>query len=168
MTGWAPDLLVNLVGTFIGALAALASGWWFRRRQQRRDETRLLQDLINVLHWKRAFSPANAAGDRTTSGWDEDDRTRCVSSVLDVRERIAEVANRMSVSRQVQPLLDDMQTRCIAWLSFVEQRPGDYVTGLVELRTRLLTLERAITDLQPGLELRDPGGGDVDPRRFFA
>ena len=167
MSGWLQDLLVNVGATFIGALAALGSGRWFTRRRQRDDETRLLQDLVNALYWKRALSPANIPGDRS-SGWDEADRQRCVKSVLDARQRIADVANRMSVSKYVQPLLDDMHTRCIAWLNYAEQHPSDYVSGLVELRAQLLSLERKIVDRQPGLVLREPGGGDVDPPRLFA
>lgn len=167
MSGWTQDLLVNLIGTFIGALAALGSGWWFKRQGQRRDETRLLQDLINSLYWRRALSPSNVAGDRP-SDWDRDDQQHCAKSILGVRDHIGAVANQMSVSRSVQPLLDDMQTRCIAWLNYVEHHPSDYVTGLVELRAQILSLERTIVDRQPSLVLREPGGGDVDPPRLFA
>lgn len=166
MNDWTQDLLVNLVATFLGALAALGSGWVFKRHEQKRHETRLLQDLITALYWKRALSPANAAGDRP-SDWDEEDRQRCVTSILDARERIREVANALSVSRSLQPLLDDMQTRCIAWLNYAEQHPSDYVTGLVELRARLLSIERTVVERQPGLVLREPGRGDVDPLTLF-
>lgn len=166
MNGWGQDLLVNLGGTFIGAVMALGSGWLLRRHQQRLREIRLVQDLMTNLYWKRALSPANQAGDRGSTT-DEGDLQRCTASILDARRRIGEVANHLSVCADLQPRLEDMQTRCVAWLNFVETRPGDYVTGLVELRSQLLALEATMVARYPRLKLVEPGDGDVHPPRLF-
>lgn len=159
MNGWWLDLSGNLVGTFVGALLALLSAWWLRLRQQRRDDRRLLQNLIDGLHRKRAFRPVDVSGGELLD-WDDEDVQGCIDSVLDARRRIEEAADRLSTSTDVGNALDDMHRECSSWLSRTRRRPGCYVVGLMELRARLLALEGNIVEAVPGLMLREPGLGE--------
>lgn len=159
MSGWWLDRSVNLVGTVVGALLALVSAWWRRRLQQRRDDGRLLQNLVDGLHRKRAFRQVPVSDDQLVE-WDEEDLQRCVDSVLGARRCIEEAAARLSTSTEVRIAMGDMHSACNRWLRRTRRRPGSHVIVLMDLRARLLKLKGEIVDEHRKLTLREPGGGE--------
>jgi len=119
-----------------------------RRRSAERD-ARLIQNLIDRLASKRAFSHSSDVGLVD----DSEDRERCIASVLDARRRTARVCDAIEVREDAVPLLRRMESDCMAHLNHVERLETRYAMSLIRLRDRLYEAEQALGRIMTGLEV---------------
>jgi len=151
------DLVAGLVGTIAGIVLGLRIDHWREAKKVRLRDIQSLQGLVDRLAGKRAFS-----ADRVSAGKiDADDRDRCTRSVLDARRRIISIYERLETQTELVPILQEMESDCIAYLNFIESRPDDYVAALNGLAGQLASREQQLKDLVPALVIAPPGSRDT-------
>src|SRR5688572_9428954 len=111
------DLAASLLGTMFGIEIGLRIDHRQTRRNSLDHDERLVQSLIELLASKRAFSHPSDVGLVDN----DDDRQRCIQSILDARRRIAGVCDALRVREDVAPQLRDLESDCIAYLYYVEE-----------------------------------------------
>ena len=147
------DVVAGLIGTAAGLLAGLRIDQWAAHRRTRTQEGRRVQSLINTLASKRAFSHSDDVGPID----DEEDRERCIQSVLDARRRAADLCDAIELRIDLLPALRGIEVDCLDYLNYVETQPRLYAVGLVKLRQRIGVRERELGQLVPELVLLPPG-----------
>lgn len=152
------DLVAGLVGSGAGIIAGLQIDRARTRRHGRARDQRLVQNLIDRLAGKRAFGHSSDIGEVD----DDDDRERCISSIIDARQRILAVCDEITEREDVIPRLREMQRDSMAYLNYVEQNKRRYAMGLIQLRNRLAEHERLLGQMMPQLRLEPPGSRDGD------
>jgi hypothetical protein len=98
---------------------------------------------------------------------DSADRDRCTQSVRDARQRIIRVYERLVTQMDVGPILQQMESDCIAYLDFVESRPDSYIAALHALARQLESREQRLKDYVPALQIAPPGSRTSRLRRGY-
>jgi hypothetical protein len=150
------DLLAGLLGSGAGIVIGLQVDRVRTRKHERARDERLVQNLIDRLAGKRAFSHAADIGEVE----DEADRERCNLSVVDARERILVVCDEIAQREDIISPLRKMERDTMAYLSFVEREKPKYAMALIQLRDRLFEQETDLRRLMPGLRVEPPGSRD--------
>ncbi len=157
--GFLSNAAANLVGTLVGAGLAVWTAYIANSRSDRQRDRRLLQSLIDRLHWTRALRP-NQVGGRGGSQRDAVDRDRCTRSIRKLRERIHVVRDGLSGRTAETPELDAMLLACLGYLRRETREPDDYVALLMRLRAALAREMDALCDKDQTLRRQVIGAGD--------
>jgi hypothetical protein len=150
------DLVVGIIGTMVGLVVGLRVDRWRSLREDRSRDLMSLQELVDRLAGRRAFSHSEDVGLVD----DPEDMRRCIKSVLGIRDRIGVTVATLRSSRGAIPVLRGMESDCAAYLNYVEREPLRYAVGLLRLRDRLHESERELKRVFPALEVRRPGDGN--------
>jgi hypothetical protein len=161
MDGFLSNALANLIGTFVGAVLALAIALYLSSRDKKIRDRRLIQSVIDRLHRSRALRPNQTGGDGDSPAVTAD-REYCTKSILTTRERIAAVSDELSVRAKGFGGLEAMYLACLRYLSRGKRNPHNYVGELMRLREALVVQVDALCASDKELHRRLPGGADQD------
>jgi len=154
----------NLVGTFAGAVLAIATTWWFEKRGQRQSQVAHLQRVVDRLHRSRALAPDRSRVEGPLSELEAKDVDRCNLSVLEARARIATASEVLRSNSVVASELDGMYVDCLRYLETVEGDREQYLSHLRMLREGLDRRVAKISRVLPAVDYREPGTAHLQQR----
>jgi len=147
------DFVAGVLGTMIGLVVGLRIDRKREHRRSRLREERLIQNLINHLATRRAFSHAPDVGLVDSA----EDMERCNLSVLDVRRRIGDVREQIGTLDGAFSMLEQMESDCVSYLNHVDQHPMRYAIAASRLGDRLHGAAQELRHVVPALEVTRPG-----------
>lgn len=147
----------NLIGTFVGAALAIGGALFLERKSRTRAERLSIQALVDHAHRSRAFAPASTGHSSMSDAHAGGDRQRCNLSVLNTRNRIGDVRDRVSNHSDALPILDQMYVDCLEYLERTELNPEGYGEELMNLRERLEARFEELSAVVPSLDVKSPG-----------
>lgn len=168
MGGFWENVASNVIGTFVGAGLALLTSYLVVRHGEAKNDTRLIQGLVDRLYRSRALRPNRPPVDYELPEIREDQR-RCTKSVLTTRNRIAFVSDELSTHSQAFDELDRMHVACLRYLNAVDDEPSRYVDALMELRAELQPQLEQLCAATRGVQWREIGTADLrsrEPERY--
>lgn len=133
-----PDLLIALIGTFVGAVLTVYIAYQTYRMEFHRREREAIRHMAVDLSTKRSLRHASPAARVDSRRPDvEEDRQRCARSVLSSRDSIREAWRAARPGSDVQDDLEAMSRACNRYLEFSELDRDAYVDFLHKLHVEL-------------------------------
>ena len=155
------NLIVTVIGTFLGAGGAVMAAFLLRIGESRRNEIAALAGLIAELNLRRALAPNSGIMDSAHNPRASTtvDMERASHSVIDIRTRISVVRGSLRTKSLAFSPLNDMTRSCNLYLELSSAAPARYASALEALRDSLDnhvgTIAQAFridaSELRPGL-----------------
>lgn len=153
-----PQLWVEFVGAFFGAVATVAIAYATFLLSRRHRETQALNSLIGYLNHRRALAPIENL-QRIPNAEQSGDFARASSSVLAMRDEMHRARNEVRPVEGLQTPLAEMIRACNQYLEISASNPDDYWFHLMRLRSELSRGVSALAQEKRKVSALEPGGG---------
>lgn len=157
---FASDLVVTLIGAFVGsALTVVIAGVTFLLGRRFR-ETQALNLLIDELHRRRALTAIDSPVS-ISDAEHSDDYVRVNASILTVKDLIRETRALTRPIRTVRHPLSQMTSACNRYLERAERDPDRYWFFLVQLREEIGAEIASLARKRRSVVFLEPGAGSL-------